>query len=924
MSCYDPYQEIDSYLEQAHIVINSAIDEKCADSNGRVVDNVVNWVENYEQDINDLLDSFVEDDDYSEKKDEKVEINGISEVTDDDIEIFCDLDGEDYDECRSTDSSQFVNARGIGAQTSPSQSSTNLTCTSDSSSLSPCMVSDREAFDEQDRSFSDQTIIRSQWQKSSSTSVLKQITKVNRQARSQSDRHLSEIETTEACKWLRAAGFPQYAQMYEDMQFPIDLNAVKDDHPLLDSSVLHSLYRRLHILNKCAQFHQHRSSSHTDDSEDEQCALSENWAYQSDIRRWSRTCQSDELAILSGEDGKALRRGSHPYHTDESPKPESPRNKFQRAISPSRRKRNKDEVLSTSSGLNVLDLLSKQLSDFNVSNSEISDPVSPFRRSRRRKTGSLDKTDSWLHLPNSSDSILFTNIDKGDESETTDRPQFEEVRREIYTLSANQLQVLRKLALLKLTAHMEKYCSTHKTGWNWNVTKFMRKLKCPAYKDKIIFGVSITVIQQRTGLPLPRSIAEALNWLVANAANNVGIFRKPGVRSRIQHLKTIMEEFGDEINFDDQQAYDVADTVKQYFRELPEALLTYKLSETFISIFQHIPPHLRREAVLCGLLLMPDEHREALQVLLYSLNRIAQHSSANQMTESNLALCFAPTLFHHNQVVNRPATGMPSAKELDENKASHDCLLFLIKNYDGLFDIPEDLLNQCNSSEMKVVLWSELSLENNGDWRTYLAKCQTALLNEVKERSKGWITIPSHYDKIEISYKKVADNHPLRLWKVYLEVDASPIDVFNRIVKERHVWDNGLESCRVVSEIDRATDIYQYVRKNITPLPLEDYCVIRSWKTDLPKAGCILVETSVEHNESVTVVNSVRRVVLASRYLIEPSSSHTSKLTHMARVDKRGKMPEWYHKNYGHVLALDLRNLQNSFKKSQAAKKHDV
>lgn len=26
---------------------------------------------------------------------------------------------------------------------------------------------------------------------------------------------LAEIEAIEACKWLRAAGFPQYAQMYE-------------------------------------------------------------------------------------------------------------------------------------------------------------------------------------------------------------------------------------------------------------------------------------------------------------------------------------------------------------------------------------------------------------------------------------------------------------------------------------------------------------------------------------------------------------------------------------------------------------------------------------------------------------------------------------------------------------------------------------
>lgn len=195
MSYYDPYQEIDSYLEQAHIDIDSVQDEKCAD--------------NYEQDINDLLDSYVENN-YSEKKDieigrdgldhNKENLNGVVnrlgdnsfEVTiDDDIEIFCDLD-DDYDDRRSTDSSQFVNTRGTGTgtQTSPSQSSTNLTCTSDSS-LSPCMVSDREAFDERDRSFSDQTIIRNQWQKSSSTSVLKKITKVNRQARSQSDRHLS-------------------------------------------------------------------------------------------------------------------------------------------------------------------------------------------------------------------------------------------------------------------------------------------------------------------------------------------------------------------------------------------------------------------------------------------------------------------------------------------------------------------------------------------------------------------------------------------------------------------------------------------------------------------------------------------------------------------------------------------------------------
>lgn len=92
----------------------------------------------------------------------------------------------------------------------------------------------------------------------------------------------TEIEAKEACKWLRAAGFPQYSQMYEgkyyyyynititvwirfskffhdvflffslDLQFPIDVNGVQKDHPFLDLDSLQSLFRRLHALNRCA------------------------------------------------------------------------------------------------------------------------------------------------------------------------------------------------------------------------------------------------------------------------------------------------------------------------------------------------------------------------------------------------------------------------------------------------------------------------------------------------------------------------------------------------------------------------------------------------------------------------------------------------------------------------------------------------
>uniref|UniRef100_A0A8C4JL05 StAR related lipid transfer domain containing 8 n=1 Tax=Dromaius novaehollandiae TaxID=8790 RepID=A0A8C4JL05_DRONO len=61
-----------------------------------------------------------------------------------------------------------------------------------------------------------------------------------------------EVEAKKACDWLRAAGFPQYAQLYEDSLFPLDIVAVKKDHSFLDQDSLKSLCRRLMTLNTCA------------------------------------------------------------------------------------------------------------------------------------------------------------------------------------------------------------------------------------------------------------------------------------------------------------------------------------------------------------------------------------------------------------------------------------------------------------------------------------------------------------------------------------------------------------------------------------------------------------------------------------------------------------------------------------------------
>lgn len=61
-----------------------------------------------------------------------------------------------------------------------------------------------------------------------------------------------------------------------------------------------------------------------------------------------------------------------------------------------------------------------------------------------------------------------------------------------------------------------------------------------------------------------------------------------------------------------------------------------------------MPKELRLQAVRAGVLLLPDENREALRTLLCLLSDVTASVGENQMTPTNLAVCLAPSLFHLN------------------------------------------------------------------------------------------------------------------------------------------------------------------------------------------------------------------------------------------------------------------------------------
>ncbi|CAF0915176.1 unnamed protein product [Brachionus calyciflorus] len=168
-------------------------------------------------------------------------------------------------------------------------------------------------------------------------------------------------------------------------------------------------------------------------------------------------------------------------------------------------------------------------------------------------------------------------------------------------------------------------------------------------KKEVVFGLPLSTIMQLSGQPLPQPILESMRFIRKIAPTEIGVFRKNGNKNRINRLKEIIDN-NEPINFQSSEinVFDVADTLKLYFRELPECLITNKLSDILLSNYSRIRPEERKTTLQQVMLLIPDENRLVLQTLLLFLNDISKHHKVNQMTKSNLAVIFSPVIFSMN------------------------------------------------------------------------------------------------------------------------------------------------------------------------------------------------------------------------------------------------------------------------------------
>ncbi|ULU01622.1 hypothetical protein L3Y34_001736 [Caenorhabditis briggsae] len=530
-----------------------------------------------------------------------------------------------------------------------------------------------------------------------------------------------------------------------------------------------------------------------------------------------------------------------------------------------------------------------------------------------------------------------------------EQPFFAEIElaRSIDSLNLIEMTRLRKTAYLRLCSTLERNIEGKVNLTDpdqdelpskhvWSVHRLIKRMKIndgqknqKDNEDGAVFGVGLDVIFQKTGYFLPRPILEVMKFLRNIAPETVGIFRKNGVKSRIAELRSIIESYsgntdvfvGENI-LDSTQVHDVADLLKQYLRDLPEPLMTIKMSEVFANICSVVPDVDRMTSLQYAILLLPDENREALKTLLLFLKEVSRNSQVNNMTAQNLSVCFTPSLFQlgasrldkvtpgsrrHKTV---GATGLPSEKEMKEARACQLCLTMLIEYVQTIFMVPDGLDEHTDAEDDNPNL-TDLGLKGP---RSFLVD---RVIDMIREHSDGWKnwTIEGSFRGVEVSSRRPSDSHPLKTFRVWLDIPAGPKSVMMRLLKERYTWDSSVINWRHLEYVSAPdTDIHQYVINETIGHPTKDCHVARFHSSGLTeiRGACAIAERSVKCSED-QLLGGIAATIFDQRFLIEPVSGGQSRVNYIARVDLKGRSLQWYNKSFGSIMCRHLDRLRESF-----------
>ncbi|KAA0203338.1 hypothetical protein HAZT_HAZT008456 [Hyalella azteca] len=221
---------------------------------------------------------------------------------------------------------------------------------------------------------------------------------------------------------------------------------------------------------------------------------------------------------------------------------------------------------------------------------------------------------------------------------------------------------------------------------------------------------------------VPSLVTACCNHLLNHGLHTVGIFRVSSSKKRVRQLREEFDQGGEVVLTEEHCPHDVATLLKEFFRDLPEPLLTRDLYEPFLCTQRIRNRKLKLEATQYLLQLLPPANRDTLYALLSFLTVVAEHAvdtvsetgqcliikrnfqfpasllilctrragetiPGNMMDSRNLATMFAPNILHMHRAGADNASPAALAAMADERLDCTNVVRSMIDHNKELFEV---------------------------------------------------------------------------------------------------------------------------------------------------------------------------------------------------------------------------------------------
>ncbi|XP_015844872.1 rho GTPase-activating protein 36 isoform X1 [Peromyscus maniculatus bairdii] len=201
---------------------------------------------------------------------------------------------------------------------------------------------------------------------------------------------------------------------------------------------------------------------------------------------------------------------------------------------------------------------------------------------------------------------------------------------------------------------------------------------------------------------VPQIVETCCKFIEKHGLTSVGIFTIEYSVRKVLELRELFEKGLDIVLDDSVNVHDVAELLKEFFREMKDSLLPDDLYMSFL-LTATLKPQDQVSALQLLVYLMPPCHSDTLERLLKALHKITENCEdsigidgqlvpGNRMTSTNLALVFGTSLLKKGKVAKKESRNTKLG--IDHYVASVNVVRAMIDNWDILFQVPPHIQKQ--------------------------------------------------------------------------------------------------------------------------------------------------------------------------------------------------------------------------------------